>query len=540
MTPAPPVPCSAAVAWLRRAFFFAVVGFMWWRFSENTADNDLWGHVLYGQRMLHLRGLETVETLSWTAAGQPWINHEVLAEVTMGLVHRLGGGTGLWVMMLVLAGLTLGLAWRAGAGSDPGRRLIAAALLALSTNFIALGYAVRPQLFTFLFFVITLLLLRRLFAGRLLPWSLALPLVLMLWANTHGGYLAGWVIVTMAMAAEGLGALFPSLLRRLRCTPFAGRPLALAGVASASLLALAVNPWGWKLTLWTVETLRLPRPQLYEWQAMSFNAISTPYFFVLLLGMLAWVFSRQPRRLWEMLAWALLAFMAFQHVRHAPLFGLASVALLPVHVQDLLTRLARQTSSLRAAIARPALAIPGIVVLLLAGGRCLQLSVSSSPQPFRMEVPRALFPVAAIEYMQAHQLTGDTLTFFDWGQQVLWELPDNRVSFDGRLDTVYSQKVMTAHWMLYAGDDPGPALPLDQARFALLPTRSGGVDLLFRRGWTLLYHDPLATVLTRKREWRPLGQQEPVAGGDTAIAGAAPFPDALPVLGTRVSAIPQP
>src|SRR5690242_4869908 len=89
-----------AAGWLRAGLGFAVTAFVWWRMSENTADNDLWGHVLYGQRMLHLGGLETTETLSWTAAGQPWINHEVLAEIALGLTHRLAGGTGLWVLMM--------------------------------------------------------------------------------------------------------------------------------------------------------------------------------------------------------------------------------------------------------------------------------------------------------------------------------------------------------------------------------------------------------------------------------------------------------
>ena len=532
---------TTSAIWLRRAFFFAVLAFVWWRFSDNTTDNDLWGHVLYGQRMLHLHGLEKTEVLSWTAAGQPWINHEVLAEVTMGLVHRLGGGGGLWAMMIIFAAVTLGLAWHAGAGTDRNRRLVAIALLALSTNFIAIGYSVRPQLFTYFFLVLLLLMLRRLFAGRFLFWAFAPPLLLVLWANTHGGYLAGWLVVMVAMTAEGFGAYFPALLRRARCEPFAGNPLALANVALGSTLALAVNPWSWKLVLWTIETIRLPRPNIYEWQPMPFTAASSPFFFVLLLGVTAWVLSRQPRRLWEMLVWLMLGVMTLQHQRHAPLFGLASLVLLPVHLQDLLTRIAHQTASLRAAAGRPAMAITGAIALLLAGAWCLHITRTIPHQyPFRMEVPRSLFPVSAVEYMKVHRLTGDTITFFDWGQQMLWELPDNRVSFDGRLDTIYSRKVMDAHWRLYAGEDPGPDLPLDKARFALLPTSSRGVQVLYDRGWSILYHDPVAVVLARKPQWAPPGQKQPVDGGRAAVTGSVLFPDALPALGTRVTAIDEP
>jgi hypothetical protein len=540
MTPAAPASDQGATPWLRRAFFFAVLAFVWWRFSENTADNDLWGHVLYGQRMLHLHGLETTETLSWTAAGQPWINHEVLAEVALGLAHRLGGSSGLWSLMIILAAVTLGLAWQAGAGADRNRRLVALGLLALSTNFIAIGYSVRPQLFTFFFFVLLLLGLRHLFAGRTRPWAFLLPLLLVVWTNTHGGFLAGWLVLLVAVTAEGLGRFLPAGLRRVRCEPFGGDPLVLANVAAAGTLALVANPWGWKLVAWTVETIRLPRPNIYEWQPMPLTLASAPFFFVMLFGAPAWGLSRQPRRLWEMLVWVMLAAMTIQHQRHAPLFGLASLVLLPVHLQDLLARLTTQTESLRATARRPVIAVLGALALLIAGTWCLQINRSISRQyPFHMEVPRSLFPVSAIDYMKAHQLTGNTLTFFDWGQQMLWELPDNPVSFDGRLDTVYPPEVMDAHWRLYAGQDPGPALPVNLAKYALLPSSSRAVDMLLFQGWTLVYYDPLAAVLVRESPAN-LKIPEPVTGGRAAILGSAPFPDAPPVLAARASAVTRP
>ena len=535
MTPTPPLPGQSAPTWLRWAFVFAVLGFGWWRFSENTADNDLWGHVLYGQRMLHLGGLETTETLSWTATGLPWINHEVLAEVVMGLVHRLGGGTGLWVYMMLMASVTLGLAWHAGTGPDRTRRLIALALLALSTNFIATGYSVRPQLFTYLFSVVLLVVLRRVLAGRILPWAFVPPLLLALWANTHGGYLAGWLVVMVAVTGEGAGKYFPALLNRFRCEPIGFNPLVLVNVALGSTLALAANPWSWKLVFWTIETIRLPRPNILEWQPMPFAAGSSTFFFVLLLGAVAWVFSREKRRLWEMLVWAMFAVMTVKQQRHAPLFGLASLIFLPVHLQDLLQQVLSQTAALRTAVHRRAVAAIGALALVAAGIWCLHISQSGLRQyPFRMEVSRSLFPVAAIEYMKTHHLRGNTVSFFDWGQQMLWELPDNPVSFDGRLDTVYPQDVMDAHWRLYAGQDPGPALPLNQARYALLPTSSRGVEFLLNRYWTVAYYDPIAAVLVRQPK-RKAAPPEPVLGGPAALAGSVPFPDAVPELATRVA-----
>ncbi|MFZ5496826.1 MAG: hypothetical protein ACOZE5_16015 [Verrucomicrobiota bacterium] len=518
---------TASGVWLRRGFAFAVPAFLWWRFSENTADNDLWGHVLYGQRMLHLGGLETTETLSWTAAGQPWINHEVLAELALGAAHRLGGGSGLWLLMIGLAALTLAWAWRAGAGSDPARRLVALALLAICANSIALGYAARPQLFTYLLFVVLLTALRRFLAGGV-GWGLVPPLLLVVWANTHGGYLAGWAVLLVALGTEVTGRLCPGWLRRLRCEPTPVLPGVLTVAAIASTLALCANPWGWRLVLWTIDTLRLPRPAITEWQPMGFAAATLPFHFTIGLGLAAWVCSRRSRRLWEMLVWALLAAMAVRHQRHAPLFGLATVMLLPAHVHDLLARIAPATRHLQAAISRPAAGRILAVALTLGGAWCLAASVVPRRQPFTMAVPRDLYPVEAIRFMREQGLTGNTVTFFDWGQQVLWELPDNPVSFDGRLDTVYPAAVRDAHWRLYAGAAPGPALDLERARYALLPSASAGIDVLRRHGWSSVYADPLATVLQRGGATGPARP-----GGADAVSGSEPFPDSPPVLATR-------
>src|SRR5690349_2058647 len=52
--------------------------------SENTADPDLWGHIVFGQHILQSGSLPRTEIYSWTAQGQPWVNHECLAELALG------------------------------------------------------------------------------------------------------------------------------------------------------------------------------------------------------------------------------------------------------------------------------------------------------------------------------------------------------------------------------------------------------------------------------------------------------------------------
>src|ERR1700761_5424897 len=78
---------------MRQTHFLSIAFRVWvillaiYQFSENTADPDLWGHVTYGEEMIKSHALPKTEIYSWTSTGQPWINHEVISEISLGAAH---------------------------------------------------------------------------------------------------------------------------------------------------------------------------------------------------------------------------------------------------------------------------------------------------------------------------------------------------------------------------------------------------------------------------------------------------------------------
>lgn len=535
------------------AFFAAVMSLAWLRFSENTADNDLWGHVLYGQRYWNLGQVRCGEAFSWTAPGFPVVNHEWLAEVIVGHVHRIGGGQGLWLYMVAMAAFTLLPAMMVARGHNNKTSLAALALLGASTNFIALGFAVRPQLFTTLCLVVELLLLRRFMAlgeqhgagnaqrdslRQLWP-LLPLPLLCGLWINLHGGVLAGMFVLTALVGVSTAGAFLPARLtsafpgwefNRLSKVKLCG----LWGALLACAAALLANPWGVDLLRWNVEASFRPRPMILEWHPMVPSFANLPYFVVLAVSILAWLFSRLTRRPWEAAVLAMLALMGLLHQRHAPLFGVANLLFTTPHLADAALRLAPRLGALRKLASVTAVQATVAAGLLVVAGWCAWLSVSSPrSQPFTIEVERDMFPCAAIAHMKERNLEGRTITFFDWGQQFLWELPRNPVSFDGRFDTGYPPAVYKAHWDFYAGKGFVPGVDWTQADLALLPTSNPGALHLLRSGdWLVSYRDPLAIVLVRRgsRHETTVRAAGTVVAGNEALLGRERFPDALPTL----------
>jgi hypothetical protein len=146
-----------------------------------------------------------------------------------------------------------------------------------------------------------------------------------------------------------------------------------------------------------------------------------------------------------------------------------------------------------------------------------------------MEVPREQYPVAAIEFIKQHELRGNLIVFFDWGEQSIWELPDSRVSVDGRLDTCYPRKVIAAHWKIYNGEPfDESAVSLDRADFALLPANlAGSLALAKQRGWQAVYFDDAAVVLVKDVKQFPklAGLWLPIRGMPESTKGRSAFPD---------------
>jgi hypothetical protein len=215
------------------------------------------------------------------------------------------------------------------------------------------------------------------------------------------------------------------------------------------------------------------------------------------------------------------------------LFAIVALALVPPHLADALARFRNYFAGL-VELARHRL------FQIFAGGFLGIISVAvvfatftlHKEHPLTMEVPRSRYPTAAIEFIRNHQLEGKILNFFDWGDMIIFQLPNCAPSIDGRLDAVYPRSLIAAHWKLYNGEDVDESvLPIDQADLALLPSKlAGTLALRNRPGWRVLYFDETAALLARdfQRFSGLKGVQLPVQGSAEAALGRAPFPTVCP------------
>jgi hypothetical protein len=444
------------------------------------ADPDLWGHLRFGLDILRAHSLPAIDPYSFTQAGGAWINHEWLAELIFGLVWKAAGAAGLVLLKVALAVITGGLCFhyllRAGVSTQRALGILLL-LLPLMPQF----NSVRPLLFTFPAFVLTIAILCDAERGRAQRLWL-LPPLFAVWANLHGGFIAGLAILVLWAAAH---AIFDR-------QPF--RPVALP--LAATFAATCINPYGWHLLAFLLRTASVPRPEIIEWAPLQASStLGLMYLVVIGLSMVALIRSRL-RQSWASRALlGAIAVLPFVALRHTGLAVAGIVVLAGPYIADLLEQfLPPGVSQMKRRAALPAWApaLPFACAAVLLG--------AALSRPLRINVDTN-YPVDAVKLLETSGVGGNVANGFNWGEYLIWHLgPRVKVMMDGRRETVYTEEVYRQHLNFHTATGDWTLL-LRQYRpdVALLGKDSPAANLLrLDPVWAQLYQDETTVILARK------------------------------------------
>ena len=435
-------------------------------------EGDSWWHIATGQNILSTWSLPRTDSYSFTAHGSPWMAYEWLGEVVMALAARWGSLQGLQILLVVLAValvlLTYGYAW-----IRSGNPLASAAAVAILLQVEQPMFTLRPQLIGYIFLLLTLISLDLFKQGRLKSlWFL--PLVFLLWVNTHGSFVLGFFFLGCYL----LGGLVPFELGNIKATRWPDaqrRHLLLVAIFSAA--AVLVTPYGARLAIYPFQLVHSqPINVLFvvEWRQLD---LSTWWGQVFLLVVLGWIAAQMISPIVypvEVIAPLLVVtYECFVHNRFLLLF-------VPVFAPVLATYLAHLLPAYDAAKENYRMNAVVTIGLVAAG-------IAFMPSNAKLqETLRKAYPVGAVEYLRQHPV--DTGMFNDdhWGGFLIWSLgPEHKVFIDGRLD-IYEYTGVLADYITIARGEP--------AMYALFQKYGVRACLLPREG-------PLVTKLSSAPEW---------------------------------------
>lgn len=294
----------AAVGLLAAAFVLLCYVPLWY--------TDIWGHLKFGQWIAEHRALPASEPFTPFAdpesAGvrQSWAS-QLLFYLIFSAGAALAGGDHLrelaggaqalrlFLAILVVArGSALYFAFVRVSGST---RCAAAGLVLWIVASIGNIGVLRPQVLGELAFAVTLLALSRPLLSR--PALIGLPIMFAVWANLHGSFLTGLVLLGAALLGRALVVIRTAPVSRWRATWSDGQCRRLALLMPLAILAIAcLNPSGPAIYADALAVAAHPNVRaMDEWKPLSFH-LATGWHLLYLLLVIALALTQLSSRRW--------------------------------------------------------------------------------------------------------------------------------------------------------------------------------------------------------------------------------------------------
>ena len=461
--------------------------------TRTPQDADMWWHLRAGQDMWQSKSILLTDTFSYTRAGQPWVNAFWISEIIFYLLYRLGGFFSLTVLVALTGAVTFYFLFR----RMEGNKFVNAFVIILATVTAAPIWSPRPQIFSFL--ILALLdgwLLNQIQKNEKHSLWILVP-VFAFWANIHGGWIWGFLL----LAAYIVGTALNNLSKENRFAPANWKFLLhLMFWSLIAGLAIGLNPNGisiWRLPF-TTATVSM---QIQEWASPDFHQMEfQPLLWMLFLLIITAVLAK-PKTNWaSLLKITGFAYLTFVSERNIAVFAIIAAPTLAEWTNsaienikaDLSIHLDKEAAPLFSEKINMTFNTALLVVIgLTAFGRAYLVSIPT-------EVNKNV-PVGAVEWLKENQVSGHLFNSYNWGGYLAWSLPQSPVFIDGRAD-LYGNELINDWWNVVDGTPQGFAI-LDQwkVQTILLEPTWPIIKLLPSAGWQEVYRDNISVIFVREK-----------------------------------------
>lgn len=459
-------------------------------------DPDLWWHLKTGQWILE-RGIPHVDPFSWTALGKSWVTHEWLSEVLLWELYRCGGLAVVMGAFALLGAFVFFLVYQ----RCVGRPLINALISILAFASISFLWGPRPQVFSILMLAALLLILEKVRGNTVkTKWLYGIPFIFLLWANLHGGFLLGIVVLVIYALGDWLEGLLSNRCELLLCSAACKR---LWLMIAFSIILLGVNPNGYHLLGYPFETLGSQPMQMHlmDWLAPDFHQPELwPFLFFLVLFLLSALLLKTSLTLSEIIL-VLGSFVAsLMSVRHIPFFIVLTAPVISRAMAcgpKIVTNFKRDMRFGSSVKKRNFFGsfLGGVCLALIAGW--LLFDVVGRAEQYKNWIARE-YPQKAVDFIDrsiSHEKK--MLNYYTWGGYLIWR--GRQVFVDGRAD-LYGDRFLREYFSVnYVESGFEETLEKYKIDFLLFPSSHPLMHYLAgNMGWKTVYSDETAIVLSKE------------------------------------------
>jgi len=459
-------------------------------------DGDTGYHIRAGEYIIKTLSIPRHDMFSFLSPPLPWTAHEWLSEVIMAMVHRAFGLTGIVVFFSFIISLVYYLLFKI-IRTDKDNIILAVFIVLLVIVSSQIHWLARPHIFSLVLMIAWYYLLDE-YQYNNKNYLYLLPLMMLLWVNLHGGFLAGFILTGIYL----FGNLVKFITSQGKERDFYKKKTGLLGLTTvACLLVSLINPYGYHILLFPFNLVsnKFIMDHVSEFASPDFHGVM-PFKYLLLLMLAAFAGSKVKINFIELLLILMFTNMSLYSVRYIPLLGIIAAPILLRQLVLILEQtngrfvgfLKKRSDSISEtdASARgflwPVAAIV-LVVISAAGGKI----------DFKFD--EKTMPVAAVEFMKKENLKGNMFNNDEFGDYIIYSAwPEYRVFFDGRSD-MYGVDIMKEYFKVLS-IKPGWNEIIEKYKINWIIYNANStlsVFLMEREDWKLIYADKVANIFVK-------------------------------------------
>lgn len=471
------------------------------------ADGDTGYHIQTGRFILQHRTIPDHDIFSYLTPAPQWIAHEWLSEVIMALIYQSAGLTGLVIFFALFLALThvfLYQSLRSGCNDLLLVILVTATAIATSST----HWFARPHVFSLALTLAWYHLLNE-YQYRNRKTLRYLPALMVFWANLHGGFVMGLLLLGVYAMGNLLGSTAgsPSLAgERLH----KAKVLWILAILCAG--AACLNPRGYEVLLFpfklTANDFLMDR--VAEFLSPNFHK-PLPFKYMLLMVIAAAAFSRARFDIIEVGVVLLLTHMSLYSVRYVSLFAVLVSRPLLRASSDLINQLPSRFVNLYRRRGQNLAALEPATNHYLWPASALIVTVTlATIGVIHFEFSRTRFPITAVEFLKREPVTGNIFNHDEFGDYMIFAAwPQYRVFIDGRSDMYGADRV--SEYLKVADGQPDWETVIRKYNISVVffdPRAPISAILRARNDWSIIYSDSVASIFVRNDS-----QHQPLIGG---------------------------
>ncbi|MCR5260215.1 MAG: hypothetical protein K6C94_00070 [Candidatus Gastranaerophilales bacterium] len=461
-------------------------------------DYDLFARLIAGMSVVENGKVLMHDFYSYTQTNPVWLDHEYGASVVIYWVTTLSEffHKTKFEMLVILQQLlifaimslcVLCVKIRKPQFSVP-YQILYFALAALAAK-IAFVPTIRCHLFTFLFFALLLVILEGYRNYNKKYLLCFVPVLMLVWANTHGGCLSGLGILALYALGEALNKkdFKPYLI-----TLF------------VSFAMLFINPYGIDYVKFLFTAGTMDRTLIQEWQSpfvihgqavnfIVYFAFMFGIFFGQLLSQKADFKNYDKTKLFLMLS---TGFLSVLYAKLIPFFVITSSIFMFDDIFEILNK-----NKVLKWLNNPENKIVYAVIILLSA---VVINVGNGAK----KISLIQYPYQAVEFIKQKKLSGNLFTDMTYGSFCAYKLyPQNKIFMDGRYEEVYNPELLEKikNFAKQEGENPMSVVTDYPTDIVLLFSNNKSVPMtdiplsvkLQELGWKLIFKDGWWFVLVR-------------------------------------------